>query len=297
MRCRSHQKQNPDREHGSGRLGFTLIELLVVIAIIAILIALLLPAVQQAREAARRTQCRNNLAQIALATMTYQSAHGVLPPGSVNEKGPITSDKKGYHVSWTVAILPNLDQGPLFRHVDFSKSIYKQEQDFLESRISVYECPSDWGISEELPAANYAGCHNGTEASIDVENDGVFFLNSAISFQEIPDGSSSTFFFGEKISTKADIAWYSGTRSTLRNTGAPPNDIFRLYKGSIGDLKKEIPQHLRDLTKVGGFSSHHAGGALFALGDGSVRFISQDIDISVYHNLGNRDDGNILDDF
>ena len=89
--------------------GFTLIELLVVIAIIAVLIALLLPAVQQAREAARRTQCKNNLVQLGLALQNYEMAHERLPPGTVNVTGPIKSEPAGYHMGWIVQILPHLD--------------------------------------------------------------------------------------------------------------------------------------------------------------------------------------------
>ena len=96
-------------EHKRTQRRFTLIELLVVIAIIAILIALLLPAVQQAREAARRTQCRNNLMQVLIGLHNYEIAHEVLPPGCVNPEGPIRNESKGYHVSWIVHILPFLE--------------------------------------------------------------------------------------------------------------------------------------------------------------------------------------------
>jgi prepilin-type N-terminal cleavage/methylation domain-containing protein/prepilin-type processing-associated H-X9-DG protein len=294
MRQSRQLKTGADREL---RKGFTLIELLVVIAIIAILIALLLPAVQQAREAARRCQCRNNLAQISLAAITYQSAHGVLPPGTINEEGPIVADENGFHASWTVMILPNLDHGPLFRHVDFSKSIYKQEKKFLGAYVHVYQCPSEWQGDGKKRRSNYAACHNGTEASIDVKNDGVFYLNSSTSYEDIPDGSSSTIFFAEKVLTGADSAWYSGTRSTIRNTGSKPNRVLRVKPNNRRVALQGVPDHLADPGAVGGFSSHHSGGAQFALGDGSVRFISENIDINVYNSLGNRNDGNILDEF
>ena len=281
----------------SNRIGFTLIELLVVIAIIAILIALLLPAVQQAREAARRTQCKNNLAQIALAAMNYEQAHEVLPPGTVNQTGPIKSDKKGYHMSWTVMLLPNLDMGPLYRHVDFAKDVYAQEEAFLNARVATFVCTSDGRTNREAPRSNYAGCHNGTETSIDADNDGVFFLNSAVSFAAIPDGSTNTIFFGEKIQTAADIGWYSGTRATLRNTDMKPNEMFRLNQAKPINWGTTVPSHLVDISKVGGFSSHHTGGCHFSLGDGSVRFISENIDLVTFHNLGNRRDGEILSNF
>ena len=108
----------------ASRNGFTLIELLVVIAIIAIMIALTLPAVQQAREVARRAQCRSRLSQIALALQNYASAYTMLPPGSVNPTGPIVEEAKGYHVSWTVQILPYLEQNNLYRQFDFSVGVY-----------------------------------------------------------------------------------------------------------------------------------------------------------------------------
>src|SRR5271168_763313 len=102
----------------SRRPGFTLIELLTVVAIIAVLITLLLPAVQSAREAARRTQCHNNLLQLGIAVGNYASTHEVLPPGVVNEKRPIQNIPQGYQFGWTVQILPFLEQGNLYRRFD-----------------------------------------------------------------------------------------------------------------------------------------------------------------------------------
>src|SRR4030042_7024281 len=97
--------------------GFTLVELLVVIAIIGILIALLLPAVQAAREAARRASCLNNLTQLGIALQNYESAHGVLPPGTIDKQGPIHNKPEGYQMSWVVQLLPYVEEGNTFKHI------------------------------------------------------------------------------------------------------------------------------------------------------------------------------------
>ena len=281
--------RHPDRD----RRGFTLIELLVVIAIIAILVALLLPAVQQAREAARRSQCKNNLAQISLATLNYEMAHGVLPPGSINSDGPIVSIAEGYHMSWTVQLLPYLDQSSLFQEIDFSKGAYQQEERLTAIRMSVLVCPSD-GRNET--SVSYAGCHGGTETQIAEDNDGVFFLNSRIRYRDIRDGSTNTLFFGEKFQTAADLNWMSGTRSSLRNTGSKPNGLPAM-RGFRNHNLQEVPHGLKDPDVVGGFGSWHTGGAQFALGDGSVRFLSETIDKVIYASLGKRADGTLPVDF
>ena len=163
------------------RTGFTLIELLVVIAIIAILIALLLPAIQQAREVARRTQCKNNLSQLSLALHNYAMAHQVLPPGSVNPTGPIRTEEKGYHYSWIVQILPYLEEGNAYRMFDFGVSVYDEKhREVLVHQIPLLNCPS----SVVPGGTSYVGCHHDREAPIDVDNNGVLFLNSSISYRD-----------------------------------------------------------------------------------------------------------------
>ncbi len=282
-------KRHAPGSHSDGklrRMGFTLIELRVVIAIIAMMIAILLPAVQQAREAARRTQCKNNLAQLALALLNYEMAHGVLPPGSVNSAGPIEATEEDYHMSWTVNLLPHLEQGPLFREFDFDKGAYEQSRLVAESSLNVLMCPSDPG---DYGQSSYAGCHNGTETQIHTDNDGVFFLNSSLRYRDIEDGSSNTICLGEKEITPADFSWLSGTRSTLRNTGARPN-AFTSGSGQYR-IYKESPAEFEDVAFVGGFGSWHTGGAQFALGDGSVRFINENIEAETFEHLGSRNDG------
>ena len=258
------------------RPGFTLIELLVVIAIIAILIALLLPAVQQAREAARRAACKNNLMQIGVALQNYEMAHRCLPPGSIDKTGPIQSTAQGYHMSWVVQVLPFIDEGNVFRHIDFGKSIYAKENiDARAQPLELLRCPSsilprpsantptptsilpstmtlqavappasvpgrpvagEFGPATAtvlVGTAGYAGVHHdgflvapaadagpntpGTykDGPIDVDQNGVLFLNSSVTYHQIPDGSSHTLFVGETRETAGGLGWASGTRSHL----------------------------------------------------------------------------------
>ena len=221
----------------ASRRGFTLIELLVVIAIIAILIALLLPAVQQAREAARRTQCKNCLAQIALALHNYDMAHGSLPIGSVNPISPIVSTPQGYHMSWIAQLLPFMDQQPLYSQIDFHVGAYdaKNEQARKTKLVTVL-CPSDFrdgGGHVEPGGSNFAGCHHDVEAPIDHGNHGVLVLNQAIPFDSITDGAASTIFVGEKVLQESELGWISGTRATLRNTGHAINLNLALLRNQF----------------------------------------------------------------
>lgn len=286
------------RRHPGGR-GFTLIELLVVIAIIAVLIALLLPAVQQAREAARRSQCKNNLMQIGLALQNYEMSHERLPPGTVNASGPIKSETAGYHVSWIVQTLPYLDQRNVYEKIDFSVSIYDPKNaDPTAVILPVLNCPSDASTSGP---SSYAGCHHSTEAPIDLDNNGVLYLNSSIRFEDVRDGLSNTLIVGEKVRNTDPLSWASGTRATLRNGGTGINSERQLPGMAGSNLPVGIPAEGEpanlSLLKVGGFSSPHAGGAQFAVGDGSVRFISENIASNVFQDLINRADGSLPKDF
>ncbi len=276
--------------------GFTLIELLVVIAIIAVLISLLLPAVQQAREAARRAQCRNNLMQIGLALHNYEMSHERLPPGSVNPTGPIRNEAKGFHMGWMVQILPQIDQPNVYAHFNFSVGVYDPiNVPAAQSIVPCFACPSSttggvmWMQAEGLgPMTNYAGCHHDVEAQIDVDNHGVLFLNSDIRYRDIRDGAATTIFVGEH--TGDSLGWASGTRASLRNTGGALGSSV-LYAGVKAQPTKEDRES--HILGVGGFSSSHAKGAHFLLGDGSARFVSESISIEVFQSLAHRADGNL----
>lgn len=291
----------------TSRKGFTLIELLVVIAIIAILIALLLPAVMQAREAARRSSCKNNLMQISIALQNYDMAHNVLPSGTVNPTGPILNQAKGYHVSWLVQLLPYLDERIAFNKFDFHKSVYAPEnKEVAHYHISSLHCPSN-----PRSGHSYAGVHHDFEAPINVNNNGVLFLNSSVRYDDIPDGSSKTIFFGE-ITEGNELGWVSGTRSTLRNAGSPINSGDLIFFSGQTEFEQRTnslddPSTANELARssntvdeklsVGGFSSHHVGGAHFGIGDGAVRFISENIDFVTYQALANRHDGQLIPEF
>ncbi|MEX2176070.1 MAG: DUF1559 domain-containing protein [Pirellulaceae bacterium] len=303
--------------------AFTLVELLVVIAIIGVLVALLLPAVQAAREAARRTSCMNNLSQLVIAVHNYEMTHGRYPPGTIDAKGPIVNIRAGYHHSWTVQILPYLEHRNAWQAIDKSLSIYHPKQAPVEAmQVKVLHCPSS-------PAGNgtacYAGVHHDSEKPIDAKDNGVFFLNSRVRYDDITDGSSHTLFIGEKIPDTWDLSWMSGTRATLRNTGSTINGTTLGALGGgmplvdpqdaipgIDDVETtpDDPALAPDAVAapagaaapgsplyVGGFGSAHPGGAQFAIGDGSVRFVSESVSPAILADWAHRSDGRLPQEF
>jgi prepilin-type N-terminal cleavage/methylation domain-containing protein/prepilin-type processing-associated H-X9-DG protein len=303
--------------------GFTLVELLVVIAIISILVALLLPAVQAAREAARRASCANNLVQMIVAVNQYEMAHGVYPPGTVDAQGPIRSIAKGYHHSWITQILPYMEQRAAFAHIDRSVGVYDPKNAPVRNiALQNLACPSSTRVAAGY--SHYAGLHHDVEAPIDANNNGIFFLNSHVRYEDVSDGTSQTIFLGEKLMPSGDLGWMSGTSATLRNTGttiwagrmagtttvgptAPPSENTPATEDAGGAAPTEpaapasppaetavlngIPQ---GPLAVGGFGSFHPNGANFALGDGSVRYLTMTINMQVYQQLGHRADGKLL---
>jgi prepilin-type processing-associated H-X9-DG protein/prepilin-type N-terminal cleavage/methylation domain-containing protein len=288
--------------------AFTLIELLVVIAIISVLIALLLPAVQAAREAARRAQCVNNLMQLGIAVQNYESSHEMLPPGVVNLTGPILDQPKGYHFGWLVQVLPYCELKNIYNHFNLKIGLY-EAQNFTTRTTLVrgFLCPSDSGTNRGptgVAMTNYAGSHNDVEAPIAASNNGVLFLNSAIRFEDITDGTSQTIFLGEKSIDGLGEGWASGTRASLRNSGSGINRTTNpssqaSLAGDDGDDAGGIANgaaatSFDTLSFVGGYNSRHPGGANFAFGDGSVRFLKNSIGAGTFRLLANRADGEII---
>ena len=279
------------RSRFNKRRGFTLVELLVVIAIIGILIGMLLPAVQQVREAARRTACANNMAQLGLALHNYEFAHEHLPPGVVDKKGPILSQPVGLHVGFLVELLPYIEQNGIANNFDKTIGTYaKANAPARAMAIPTYGCPSFGAQINDLGTAgltNYAGCHNSVEAPIDVDNDGVLFLNSKVTFADMTDGSTNTIMIGEMLPYPGSLGWASGTRSSLRNT----SELITGNQFAALRLTPPAPNEVR------GFGSMHPAGANFCMAGGSVVMLRKGINPKLFSNLGNRADGAMMGDF
>ncbi|WP_296452838.1 DUF1559 domain-containing protein [Rubinisphaera sp.] len=296
------------------RKGFTLIELLVVIAIIAILVALLLPAVQQAREAARRSQCKNNLKQIGLALANYESTHRIFPPGRLGcdgiTAGPCNGnpDYTRVGISGFVMILPQLEESALYDLFDFNDIPYtgysttwaaKNEQ-AIETRPSVYVCASD--VSQDsvqitsgsttLDAAtgSYAFMHGtlgpsqGIGTNVKINNTGSFMYKTPYTIADITDGLTNTIFVGEVTKAHTDESrnvWSEAGRhqSSLRTADNPVNT-----PPGTGITTSPYGTPLN-----GAFSSEHAAGCQYLFGDGHVSFLSENLSLSIYKALATRE--------
>jgi prepilin-type N-terminal cleavage/methylation domain-containing protein/prepilin-type processing-associated H-X9-DG protein len=283
---------------GRKRSAFTLVELLVVIAIIGVLIALLLPAVQAAREAARRTACMNNLTQLGLALHNFEFHFESLPAGVTNDDGPIRNEPKGQHVSWIVKTLPYMEQNALHRLFDQKEGAYAPvNADIRKAQIRTLFCPSDphppLNEAGTVSRSCYVGCHHDSEAPIDKDNHGLLFLNSNVRYADIYDGSTATLLIGEAITSQEGLGWVSGTRSTLRNTSTIKEGQPYLQRSANVAAENEQSGSLF----VGGFGSYHPGGVNIGLADGSTRFLSQTTEPDVLRQLGNRADGEIIKPF
>jgi type II secretory pathway pseudopilin PulG len=266
------------------RGAFSLVELTVVLAIVIVLLAMSIPAVQNMREVSRRSNCQQNLAQLALALTNYSVQFEHYPAGTVNQQGPIKSEPQGYHHNWVSSLLPYLNAEELFQTIDFDFGVYAtQNQQVASIRMPRLLCPSADVMIEN--SCCYAGLHASTETPIDQGNDGVFLLNRGLREDEIPDGLGYTLFLGEKLSRpEEDLGWMSGTRSTLRNTGHAINAERARIHSTLEDLPRLPPLY------VGGLASDHPGGAFLLLGSGEIEFRSPEMDPLVLQQMASRHD-------
>jgi prepilin-type processing-associated H-X9-DG protein len=275
------------RAHETRRAGFSIVETLAVVVTVSLLIFLMLPALLASRDAAMRLKCMHNMKQVGLALENYQTYHRVLPPGVVNPVGPVGVRSEGQKIGWIVQLLPFLDQHAVWRTIDTSRP-FDDPSNLTAARchLGTLTCPSD-PSTRSLPGvgiSSYTGCHHDVESPIDIDNHGTLFLNSRVNKADITDGTSFTVFVGEKVVNRPDSGWMSGTRATLRNTGTPIN-------AASGPVDPNNVAVSNAGFTVGGFGSFHRGGANFAFGDGSVRFVSETIDLRVLQRLGHRSDG------
>jgi prepilin-type N-terminal cleavage/methylation domain-containing protein len=281
--------------------GFTLVELLVVIAIIGVLVALLLPAVQQARESSRRTQCANNLKQMGLAIHSFHDAYNQVPYSRLDT-----------YETWAVLLLPYIEQPALFSQWVMTKQYYDQVPEVRETTLKVYVCPTrrsppkkslagdvhQDGTRPHIPGGvgDYSGCAGTPTGTNDYYEGGTFSgvfytqLNAAngvfwykgpqrMRFSAVTDGISNTLFIGEKHVTVKG----------LNMEGSIYNGDFSasFKKAGIGAPLARNPN-----GSGSNFGSWHPGVCQFVLGDGSVRPLRNEIDLTVLGYMAHRFDGN-----
>lgn len=300
------------RRHGVpsrllGRPAFTLIELLVVIAIIALLLALFLPAVQMVREAARRTQCRNNLHQLGIALANYEESHRVFPPSSTTsiELGVWSSNPAAHHVhSWASLLFPYLEQGNLAGTIRYDVSaLDPANYNVASTRVPIYRCPSFIGpdysthpayikLFDKYALRNYVAIGSSNVGTLWLDPNGVMYAQSGTKVRDIGDGTSQTLLVAETREPKAAV-WIDGSTAAMAthryDAGNHPS-----YEAP-GHALNHTPYYV-DGTGIDaeyGPSSQHTGGAHHLFADGSVRFLLNGIHELVYDALATRNGGEV----
>ncbi len=287
------------------RTAFTLVELLVVIAVIAILLLLLLPAINAAREAARMSLCKNNIRQLGVAMINHHGAHRRLPSGWISKEIDEPGGEPGW--GWGVELLPFLERKQLYE-TGFNRSLPISDpanEIARQTIVSAFLCPSDDSphlvplpegdghahshgdgdnhdddeeeheILFSVARSNYAGVFGTEEIEDDPANgNGVLYLNSRVRFQDISDGLSSTIMLGERSSKLGHTVWVGVVEGA--------DESMARIVGSTDHTPNAAVGHFDD------FSSHHPTGAHFALGDGAVMLLTDQVDPEVYKALATR---------
>ena len=298
------------------RHGFTLIELLVVIAIIAILIALLVPAVQKVRAAAARTQCQNNLKQLGLALHNHHDTHKKFPPGIHRNQGgapPLADPTRRYN--WMISILPFIEQDNVekkFNYTNFNanRGVTGNQNTISWRVIPTYICPSDlfgsepvdtsegtanpprhWGLTSYGANAGRRSYRRNVQT-----NDGPFVQNVFRRFADMTDGTSNTIFLGERF--HHDIVFDSIPGENLDEWGwwvfGAEGDVLLSAAERINWKMPAPPNQANYDLRINVFGSGHTNGANFALGDGTVRYIADSLDLVSLQRLCMHQDGLIV---
>jgi len=301
------------------RNAFTLVELLVVIAIIGILVGLLLPAVQAAREAARRMQCTNNLKQIGLALHNYHDAHRSFPLGHL-----FPGQGAGTGWTWTLAILPFIEQGSLYQNIDVRLPVKDPVNlPFAVSKVPNSRCPSMSGPETKsdlgavvVPTTSYVGSAGAFDQGFELKGvepagrlTGMFGRDWGVKIADVTDGTSNTMFVGETVLW--EFSWDPNWLFRINNTGVGAGNTLGAVRTG---MRKINPAPITSqIIRREAFASKHTGGANFCFVDGSVHFISENIDhtnttwpqynttpkprMGTYQNLASRNDGDVLGEF
>jgi len=305
----SHHRHN-------ARRGSLYLEALVVLFLAATFLALLLPHFARARAIARRTQCLNNLKNLSLALQNYSDAHGVYPPGYIARN--VTADEpaiaeEGPGWGWGAMFLPHLDQGPMYRLLDFRLDIPGNP-----TIISSLLCPDAQAVAFPVSSSisglvtvgpssfvGVAGVGSLTDKPGRPDGPGMFFRNSSTRMEDVEDGISSTLLIGERKSffVKPDgrtidssSTWVGAVSGAFRDPGYDdgtrlegPGSLVLGIVGQNGPVPLRIP--LNGSPPGLGFSSPHEGGVHFSRVDGSCALLSNEIDFDLYMRLGQRADG------